>query len=58
MHLALWYGVLVCHQYVLVKIMLAVYMLVGMVGLSESRFCVFRGLCPVDFVVVSSHVVY
>ena len=30
-HLALWYVLLVCHQYDVVKILLAVCMLVGMV---------------------------
>ena len=35
-----------------VKIMLAVCMLVGMLGLSESGLCVFCKLCPVCFLVV------
>ena len=47
-HLALWYVVLVCHQY---------DYYVGSVcggydGLSESRLCVFCKLCPVCFLVV------
>ena len=48
MHLALWYVVLVCHQYDVCKDSVgSVY-----VGLSESRLCVFRELCPVSFAVV------
>ena len=35
-----------------VKIMLAVCMLVGYGGLSETALCVFRELCPVSFLVV------
>ena len=47
-HLALWYVVLVCHQYdVKKKIVGSLY-----VGLSESGLCVFRELCPVSFLVV------
>ena len=38
-HLALWYVVLVCHQY-------------GYGGVSESGFCVFCKLCPISFLVV------
>ena len=52
MYFALFYVVLVCHQFDVVKIMLAVYILVGMGGLSESGLCVFRELCPVSFLVV------
>ena len=45
MHLALWYVVLVCHQYDVCKHYVgSVY-----VGLSESRLCVF---CEVSFLVV------
>ena len=48
MYLALWYVVLVCHQYdVCEKFVGSVY---G--GLSESGFCVFCKLCPVCFLVV------
>ena len=35
-----------------VKIMLAVYMVMGTVDLSERGLCVFRALCPFCFVVV------
>ena len=53
MYLAIWYVVPVCHQYdVCKKIMLAVWMLGGYGGLSESGLCVFRDLCPVSFLVV------
>ena len=37
-----------------VKILLAVCMLVGMGGLSESGLCVFCKLCPVCFLVVGN----
>ena len=47
MHLALWYGVLVCHQYDCKNDVGSVY-----VDLSESGLCVFRELCPVSFLVV------
>ena len=48
MHLALWYVVLVCHQYdVCENYVGSVY-----VGLSESGLCVFCKLCPVCFLVV------
>ena len=48
MHLALWYVVLVYHQYDVCK------NYVGSVydRLSESGLCVFRELCPVSFLVV------
>ena len=47
-HLALWYVVIVCHQYDVCKNYVgSVY-----VGLSESGICVFRELCPVSFHVV------
>ena len=39
-----------------VNILLAVCMLGGIVGLSESRFCVFGKLSPVDFLVVCKSV--
>ena len=48
MHIALWYVVLVCYQFDVCKNSVdSVY-----VGLSESRLCVFRELCPVSFLVV------
>ena len=49
MHLALWYSVLVCHQYDVCK------HYVGSVycGLSESGLCFFCELCPVSFLIVS-----
>ena len=43
MHLALWYVLLVCHQYDVCE---------NSVGLSESGLCVFCKLCPVCFLVV------
>ena len=51
MHLALWYVVLVCHQYVCENYVGSVYV-GGYSGLSESRLCVSRELCPVSFLVV------
>ena len=63
-HLALWYVVLVRHQYVCKNYVGSVYV-GGYGGLSESVLCVVRELCPVsflvvgesvDFVVVCSHV--
>ena len=53
MHLALWYVVLVCHQYDVCKIYVGgVY--VGVYGgLSERGLCVFRELCPVSFLAVT-----
>ena len=52
MQFALWYVVLVCHQYdVCINYVGSVY--VGGYGsLSESGLCVFRELCPVSFLVV------
>ena len=49
MHLALWYVVLVCHQYE--NYVGSVY-IGGYGGLSESGLYVFRELCPVSFLVV------
>ena len=50
MHLALWYVVLVCHQYDVCK------NYVGGYGcLSESGLCIFRELCPVSFLVVGEN---
>ena len=55
-HLALWYGVLVCHQYDVCFIIIIHYVGIVYVGgygdLSESGLCVFRELCPVSFLVV------
>ena len=51
MHLALWYGVLVCDQYEVCKNYGSVYV-GGYGGLSESGLCVFCELCPVTFLVV------
>ena len=52
MHIALWYVVLVCHQYDVCKnYVSSVY--VGVYGgWSESGQCVFSELCPVSFLVV------
>ena len=54
-HLALWYGVLVCHQYVCENYVGSVYV-DGYGGLSESGICVFCELCPVSFLVESPSV--
>ena len=52
MHLALWYVVLVCHQYdVWEKYDVSVYV-GGYGGLSENGLCVFSKSCPVCFLVV------
>ena len=48
MHLALWYVVLVCHQYDVCKN----YVGSGYGGLSECGLYVFHELCPVSFLVV------
>ena len=52
MHLALWYVVLVRHQYdVCENYVGSVY--IGVYGgLNESGLCVFRELCPFSFLVV------
>ena len=52
MHLALWYVVLVCHQYDVCKHYVCNGYVVGYGGLSESGLSVFRELCPVSFLVV------
>ena len=52
MHLALWYGVLVCHQYDVCKNSVGSVYVGGYAGPSESRLCVFRELCPVSFLIV------
>ena len=52
MHLALWYGVLVCHQYDVYKNYVGSVYVGEYGGLSKSGLCVFRELCPVSFLVV------
>ena len=52
MHLALWYVVLVCHQYDVCKNYVGSVYVGGYGGLSERGLCVFRELCPVQFLVV------
>ena len=52
MHLALWYVLLVCHQYDVCKNNVGCVYVGGYGGLSESGLCVFRELCPVSFPVV------
>ena len=52
MHLALWYVVLVCHQYDVCDIYVGSVYISGYLGLSESGLCVIRELCPVSFLVV------
>ena len=52
MHLALWYVVLVCHQYDVCKIYYGSVNVGGYGGLGESGLCVFCKLCPVCFLVV------
>ena len=52
MHLALWYVVLVCHQYDVCGNSVDSVYVGGHGGLSESGLCVFCKLCPVCFLVV------
>ena len=52
MHLALWYVVLVCHQYDVCKNSVGSVYVAGYGGLSESGLRVFCDLCPVSFLVV------
>ena len=52
MHLALWYVVLVCHQYDVCKNYVGIVYVGGYGGLSEIQLCVVRKLCPVSFLVV------
>ena len=53
MHLALWYVVLVCHQYDVCENSVGSVYVGGYVGLrSESGLCVFCKLCPVCLLVV------
>ena len=51
-HLAIWYGVLVCHQYDVCKYYVGNVYVGGYGGLSESGLCVFRELYPAGFLVV------
>ena len=51
-HLALWYVVLVCHQYEVCKNSAGSVYVGGYGGLRESGLCVFRELCPVSFFVI------
>ena len=51
-HLALWYVVLVRHQYDVYKNYVGSVYVGGYRGLSESGLCVFHELCPVSFLVV------
>ena len=52
MYLALWYVVLVCHQYDVCKNYVGSVYDGGYGSLSESGLCVFRELCPLSFLVV------
>ena len=54
MHLALWYVVPVCHQYDICKNYVGSVYVGRYGGLIESRFFVFRELCPVSFLVVEN----
>ena len=51
-HLALWYVLLVCHQYDVCENYVGSVYVGGYCGLSESGLCVFCKLCPVCFLVV------
>ena len=52
MHLSLCMFCLSAISMMFVKILLAVCILVGNSGMSESRVCVFRELCPVSNLIV------
>ena len=52
MHLALWYDVLVCHQYDVCGNYVGIVYVGGHGGLSESGLCAFCKLCSVCFPVV------
>ena len=52
MHIALWYVLLVCHQYDICENSVGSVCVGGYGGLSESGLCVFCKLCPVCFLVV------
>ena len=54
MHPALWYVLLVCHQYDIGENSVGSVYVSGYGGLSESRLCVFCKLCPVCFLVVGN----
>ena len=54
LHLALWYVVLVCHQYDVCESSVGSVYVDGYGGLSESGLCVFCKLCPVCFLVVGN----
>ena len=49
MHLALWYVLLVCHQYDVCENSVGSVYVGGHGGLSENGLCVFCKLCPVCF---------
>ena len=51
-HLALWYVLLVCHQYDVCENYVGSVYVGGYGGLSESGLCVFCKLCPICFLVV------
>ena len=51
-HLALWYVLLVCHQYDVCENYVGSVYVGGYCGLSESGLCVFCKWCPVCFLVV------
>ena len=52
MHLALWYVVLVCHQYDVCENSVGSVYVGGYGGLIECGLCVFCKSCPVCFLVV------
>ena len=52
MHLALWYVVLVCHQYDVCENYVGSVYIGEYGGLSESGLCVSSKLCPLIFFVV------
>ena len=52
MHISLWYGVLVSHQYDVCENYVGSVYIGGYSDLSESVLCAFRELCPVSFLVV------
>ena len=54
MHLALWYVLLVCHQYDVCENSVGSVYVGGYGGLRESGLCVLCNLCPVCFLVVGN----
>ena len=54
MHLALWYVLLVCHQYDVCENSVGSVYVGGYGGLSESGLCVLCKLCQVGFLVVGN----